>query len=165
VRVPNLDRAMAAARRYAELYARGDMALAGQEMRTIEDLGVGFWVEGKYTLPRQVAEAAKRLDLGPRYEVHGGGFGVKYRLLSVHTTLEEAQEASRRAPRDDGGRSTGRIVEAATGRPVLLSVEEVCDLLDRRGVSPSAFWSHAMGGDRAPMPWDVVQRMIVEVQP
>jgi hypothetical protein len=47
---------------------------------------------------------------------------------------------------------------------VTMSVEEIYDLLEQRGVSAGAFWDHAMGGDRAALPADVVEQMVAEVQ-
>lgn len=53
----NLDRAMGLAAEYNTLRERGDVATLAGIRRTIEDLNVGSYVDGKYTLPAPVLAA------------------------------------------------------------------------------------------------------------
>jgi hypothetical protein len=53
-----LDGAMEAAKEYYELRERGDVVLAGEVRRLIEDL-VGYWRDGVFTLPSCVKRAMR----------------------------------------------------------------------------------------------------------
>jgi hypothetical protein len=44
-----------------------------------------------------------------------------------------------------------------------MTVVEIYDLCDERGVSPTDFWAHAMGGDRADLPREDVERCMREL--
>jgi hypothetical protein len=45
-----------------------------------------------------------------------------------------------------------------------MTIAEIYDLCDERGVSPTDFWSHAMGGDRADLPREDVERCMREIE-
>ena len=46
----------------------------------------------------------------------------------------------------------------------MMTQQEINELLQKRGISVSAFWQHAMGGDVAPLPKAVVLRLIRELK-
>jgi hypothetical protein len=62
------ERAMGQAERYRDLRARGDMALAQQCRQTIDELVGESW-DGTWQLPRPVAVAMGRPELGPLYAI------------------------------------------------------------------------------------------------
>jgi hypothetical protein len=45
-----------------------------------------------------------------------------------------------------------------------MTIAEIYDLCDERGVSPTDFWAHAMGGDRAALPREDVERCMREIE-
>jgi hypothetical protein len=44
-----------------------------------------------------------------------------------------------------------------------MTIAEIHCLCEQRGVSPTDFWSHAMGGDRADLPREDVMRCMREI--
>lgn len=52
----NFERAMVLAAEYNKENARGNTANAGEIRRTLEELNIGSYINGKYTLPAQVLE-------------------------------------------------------------------------------------------------------------
>lgn len=53
----NFDRALVLAAEYRKHIEVGEPALAAQARRTIEELNVGGYVDGKYTLPAPIRQA------------------------------------------------------------------------------------------------------------
>lgn len=45
-----------------------------------------------------------------------------------------------------------------------MSIAEIHDYLTEQGVSPVEFWAHAMGGDRAALPREDVERCVEELR-
>lgn len=94
----NMDRAIACAKRYAELDRRGDVVLRDQERRTIEDL-IGEFGDGRFQLPAPVADAMGRPELGPRYAIVAthldwNGEVLRRETISTHTTRDAAETAA-----------------------------------------------------------------------
>lgn len=46
----------------------------------------------------------------------------------------------------------------------MLSVEQVAEILESRGVSAGAFWRHAAGGDQTPILAEDLDRLISECE-
>jgi hypothetical protein len=67
-------------------------------------------------------------------------------------------ELSEATPEDAARHELAACVDRET-----MTIAEIYDLCDERGVSPTDFWVHAMGGDRADLPREDVDRCMREV--
>ena len=57
----DMDRAMTLAREYRALIERGDVVLAEQARRNLDDLGIGSYMDGRWTLAEPIRRAMGEL--------------------------------------------------------------------------------------------------------